>query len=65
MCLIPQTDDIVKKIPLVGAGGIYDSRTFAAALVLGAEWRAIVRVLWLPKNVKSMKITKNNHIGDR
>jgi len=37
MCLIPQAADTIKEIPLIGAGGIYDGRTFAAALVLGAN----------------------------
>lgn len=37
MCLIPQAADTIKNIPLIGAGGIYDARTFAAALILGAS----------------------------
>jgi enoyl-[acyl-carrier protein] reductase II len=36
-CLIPQASTEVKKIPLIAAGGIYDGRTFAAALMLGAN----------------------------
>jgi enoyl-[acyl-carrier protein] reductase II len=37
MCLIPQAVAKVKNIPVIGAGGICDGRTFAAALVLGAH----------------------------
>jgi len=37
MCLIPQASKVVKNIPIIGAGGIYDGRTFAAALILGAH----------------------------
>ncbi|OQX00746.1 hypothetical protein BWK69_00835 [Candidatus Parcubacteria bacterium A4] len=36
-CLIPQTRDKVKNIPLIAAGGIYDGKTAAAALILGAD----------------------------
>jgi len=36
-CLVSQTANIVKDIPVIAAGGIYDARTFAAALLLGAE----------------------------
>lgn len=36
MCLIPQVVDCV-KIPVIAAGGIYDARTMAAALCLGAS----------------------------
>ena len=36
-CLIPQAANSVKKIPLIAAGGIYNGRTFAAVLVLGAS----------------------------
>lgn len=35
--LIPQTKKLLKEIPLIGAGGIYDGRTAAAAFILGAE----------------------------
>ena len=37
ICLIPQAADVIKKIPLIAAGGIYDARTFAAALLMGAD----------------------------
>lgn len=36
-CLIPQTKKILKKIPLIAAGGIYDGKTTRAALLLGAD----------------------------
>jgi len=36
-CLIPQTKKILKKIPLIGAGGIYDGKTAKAAFLLGAD----------------------------
>ena len=36
-CLIPQTKKILKKIPLIAAGGIYDGLTAKAAFLLGAE----------------------------
>ncbi|MDD4409943.1 MAG: nitronate monooxygenase [Candidatus Pacebacteria bacterium] len=36
-CLVSQASKIVKNIPLIAAGGIYDGTTFAAAFVLGAE----------------------------
>jgi enoyl-[acyl-carrier protein] reductase II len=36
-CLIPQTKKILKKIPLIAAGGIYDGKTAQAAFLLGAE----------------------------
>ena len=35
--LIPQTKTILKEIPLIAAGGICDSRTAAAAFLLGAD----------------------------
>jgi enoyl-[acyl-carrier protein] reductase II len=37
MCLVPQARLVVKNIPIIAAGGICDVRTFAAALVLGAD----------------------------
>jgi enoyl-[acyl-carrier protein] reductase II len=36
-CLIPQTKKLLKKTPLIAAGGIYDSQTAAAAIFLGAD----------------------------
>jgi enoyl-[acyl-carrier protein] reductase II len=36
-CLIPQTKELLEKIPLIAAGGIYDGKTAAAALLLGAD----------------------------
>jgi len=35
--LIPQTKNLLKKIPLIAAGGIYDGKTAKAALLLGAD----------------------------
>lgn len=36
-CLIPQTKKLLKKIPLIAAGGIYDGKTAKAAILLGAD----------------------------
>jgi enoyl-[acyl-carrier protein] reductase II len=36
MALVPQVVDAVRPLPVVAAGGIYDGRGLAAALVLGA-----------------------------
>lgn len=36
-CLVPQAKKVLQNIPLIAAGGIYDARTFAAALLLGAD----------------------------
>lgn len=36
MVLVPQVVDAVRPVPVVAAGGIYDGRGLAAALVLGA-----------------------------
>jgi len=36
-CLISQARALLKKIPLIGAGGIYDGKTTLAAFLLGAE----------------------------
>lgn len=36
-CLVPQAASIIKTIPVIAAGGIYNGATFAAALILGAE----------------------------
>lgn len=36
-CLIPQAREILEKIPLIAAGGIYDGKTAAAAFLLGAD----------------------------
>lgn len=35
-CLVPQAKKLI-NIPLIAAGGIFDGKTFAAALVLGAD----------------------------
>lgn len=37
MTLIPQAKELLKKIPLIAAGGIYDGKTAAAAFILGAD----------------------------
>jgi len=36
-CLIPQAKKLLKKIPLIAAGGIYDPVTAKAAFLLGAD----------------------------
>jgi enoyl-[acyl-carrier protein] reductase II len=36
-CLIPQAKEMLKKIPLIAAGGIYDGKTAQAAFFLGAD----------------------------
>lgn len=36
-CLVPQVKKLLKKIPLIAAGGIYDIETAAAAFFLGAD----------------------------
>jgi len=36
-CLVPQARKVVKNIPLIAAGGIFDGATFASAIVLGAD----------------------------
>lgn len=36
-CLIPQSKEILKNIPLIAAGGIYDGKTATAAFSLGAD----------------------------
>jgi enoyl-[acyl-carrier protein] reductase II len=36
-CLIPQARKLLKKIPLIAAGGIYDGKTALAAFLLGAD----------------------------
>ena len=36
MALVPQVVDAVSPIPVVTAGGIFDARGIAAALMLGA-----------------------------
>ncbi|MDD5098382.1 MAG: nitronate monooxygenase [Candidatus Pacebacteria bacterium] len=36
-CLVPQAKELIKNIPLIAAGGIYNGQTFASAMVLGAD----------------------------
>ena len=36
-CLISQTKKMLKNIPLIGAGGIYDAKTAKSAFLLGAD----------------------------
>jgi enoyl-[acyl-carrier protein] reductase II len=36
-CLVSQTKEVLKNIPLIGAGGIYDGKTVKAAILLGAD----------------------------
>lgn len=36
-CLIPQANKLLKKAPLIAAGGIFDGKTLAAAFILGAD----------------------------
>lgn len=36
-CLVPQARKVIKNIPLIAAGGIFDGSTFASAVVLGAD----------------------------
>ena len=36
-CLLPQTKKALKSIPLIAGGGIFDGRTMASALLLGAD----------------------------
>jgi len=37
MCLVPQAKAQLKNIPLIAAGGIYDGKTMAAAMIMGAD----------------------------
>ncbi len=37
LTLIPQAKSLLKEIPLIAAGGIYDGKTAAAAFLLGAD----------------------------
>jgi len=37
LALVPQAKRVIKKTPLIAAGGIYDGKTTAAMLVLGAD----------------------------
>jgi len=36
-CLIPQSKELLKNIPLIAAGGIYNGKTAVAAFLLGAD----------------------------
>jgi len=36
-CLVPQAKQLIKTIPLIAAGGIYNGQTFASAMILGAD----------------------------
>lgn len=36
-CLIPQTKEVLQRIPLIAAGGIYNGKTARAAFLLGAS----------------------------
>jgi enoyl-[acyl-carrier protein] reductase II len=37
LCLIPQSKKLLRKIPLIAAGGVYDAKTARAAFLLGAD----------------------------
>jgi enoyl-[acyl-carrier protein] reductase II len=37
LTLVPQAKEVLKNIPLIAAGGIYDGKTAAAAFLLGAD----------------------------
>lgn len=37
MALVPQTKKVLKNIPLIAAGGMYDAKTAAACFILGAD----------------------------
>jgi enoyl-[acyl-carrier protein] reductase II len=37
-CLIPQAKKILKKIPLIAAGGIFDGKTAKGCLFVGCRW---------------------------
>jgi nitronate monooxygenase/enoyl-[acyl-carrier protein] reductase II len=56
MALVPQVVDAVSPVPVVAAGGIYDGRGIAAALMLGAVGSTWAPASLPPRSRRSMTI---------